>query len=336
MDDAGVAFGRTSTDSGSTRAVRWTLEGGLEDISLLEAPWYDTETGSYAEGFVVDSVRDVNSLGQRAGGATCGETRRAYVYDDITGYTLLPQPYERDDGFTAWSINDYGEVQGSAVNGSGMFIWSSTSPSTAHFVDPTRQPKGIGDTLFTTWESNGYPAVALRQFSFLFVDGVFNYDLMTTISSTQSILSTLNNKYGNFAYTISGGVTQVLWFHRPGQSPVKVSESTILTPVTHVPGWRVNDSGDFMYRWADVPYLYRRSEARSYRLYDISDSYTKGALFVDSSGTIKDSTISLNAPHPSDDDVSGMPAADPFDTLIGRTHTSAGVGRAVVLTPIPK
>ncbi|MBM4094643.1 MAG: hypothetical protein FJ276_35335 [Planctomycetes bacterium] len=320
MDEFGTAFGRTYLDSEPARAVRWTLQGGVEDISSLEAPWYDIETSDFVEGCTARTVRDVNSVGQRVGLAECMGSRKPYVYDEFTGYTLLPLV-----DYQAQAINDYGEVQGSKVNASGMFMWSPTSPNEVHLLDSTKQPFGIGDTLFNTWESPS----TIRQFSFLFVDGALNYDLVTAMKGIWS--TRYINRHGNFAYIINGENTQTLWFHRPGQSTLKVRESTKFSRL----GWRVNDSGDFVYECADVPYLYRYSEARSYRLYDISDSYTKSALFVDSSGRIN-STISLNNGFPSDDNVSAVPEADPFDTLVGTISPDGVDLKSIVLTPIPK
>jgi hypothetical protein len=142
---------------------------------------------------------------------------------------------------------------------------------------------------------------------------------------------------GYFAYVTDGGTTQTLWLYRPGQSALKVSESSRSSSpsYTSIP-WKVNNSGDFVYRFCGpspslpvVPYLYRHSELRSYRLYDISDSYTKSALFVDSSGVLKYPAFYPSVT--SDDDVSGAPSTNPFDSITGWINPDS-----VVLTPIPK
>ena len=60
-----------------------------------------------------------------------------------------------------------------------------------------------------------------------------------------------------------------------------------------VSGSRINNSNDFLYNVNGIPYLYRYSDHRSYRLYDLADSYTKNALFASSAGDVKDDSAPL-------------------------------------------
>ena len=89
---------------------------------------------------------------------------------------------------------------------------------------------------------------------------------------------------------------------------------------------RINNSNDFVYNLDNIPYLYRGSENRSYRLYDLADNYTKSVLFASSGGDVKP-TYGISLAVVSDDNVAGAPVDEPFDTL-------GGFG--TVLTPVPK
>ena len=105
---------------------------------------------------------------------------------------------------------------------------------------------------------------------------------------------------------------------------------------THYAGYRLNNSNDFVYVVDDIPYLYRSSENRSYKLYDLADSTTKILLFTDSSGKI-DSTIGMNLAIVSNDNAAGVPAGNSFDTISGTLRdASSQTDRAFIVTPAPK
>ena len=79
----------------------------------------------------------------------------------------------------------------------------------------------------------------------------------------------------------------------------------------------INDSNDFVYNLDSIPYLYRYSEHRSHRLYDLADSNTKSTLFASANGKLKNSTKGIYYAVVSDDNTAGAPVADPFDTIGG-------------------
>ena len=106
-------------------AVRWTLETGLEDISSLDASWFDLETNGEVFGWVFSGARDINEAGQIAGSARNVITwdKRACVYDPIAGFLLLPRltesPYDEAE-YSGLQMNENGEVQGLiSIPGSG-------------------------------------------------------------------------------------------------------------------------------------------------------------------------------------------------------------------------
>ncbi|MBM4093583.1 MAG: hypothetical protein FJ276_29870 [Planctomycetes bacterium] len=318
MDEFGTAMGRGRVSADlSYRAVKWTLSGGLEDVSSTAEPWYDLETNEFVEGWIARSIRDFNSQGQTVGGAYDGTSGRAYVHDDVFGYSLLPR-IDASAGHEAWVINNQSEIQGGISNNLRTFFWSPTNPNVISVMEA--MPRGMNDQTFLVWDSVDSTS---KLFSFLYVNGSLLYEPVTSISARNS---SIMDDSGYFTYLTDGGTTQTLWLYRPAQSALKVSESASLTLVRP---WKVNSSGDFVYAVADVPYLYRHSELRSYRLYDLSDSYTKSTLFVDTSGQLKYAQFFPSVT--SDDDVSNTPSSNPFDSITGWINPDS-----VVLTPIPK
>ena len=196
-------------------------------------------------------------------------------------------------------------------------------------------PEGIGTNTFMTQDGT---LEVLRLYTYSFVDGVPGYQLLDTIAVSYAGLAdgnnTLINDNGAFAYVTDSPTTQFIKLYRPGQSSLTVREST-----SHVlwAGKRINNSSDFVYGVDDVPYLYRYSENRSYRLYDLADSATKSLLFTDSSGKIN-SSIGMNLAIVSDDNAAGVPADNPFDTIGGTVGGDEGASTSVafILTPVPK
>jgi hypothetical protein len=239
-------------------------------------------------------------------------------------------------------MNESGEAQGriqpaSPGYPSKTFLWTPTNPTTMSVIDPVAgsMPKGVGTNMFMT-QQQGTLGV-LNLYAFAFVDGELMCDLLDTISDSFGgawAASTCINDNGAFGYVTDGPSIQSVQLYRPEQSSLTVHESTSFN---HYAGYRINNSNDFVYVVDDIPYLYRYSESRSYRLYDLADGATKGSLFVDSSGKIK-STIGMNLAIVSDDNAAGVPAGNPFDTIGGTVGGDGGAStsRAFILTPVPK
>ena len=76
-------------------------------------------------------------------------------------------------------------------------------------------------------------------------------------------------------------------------------------------------------------------ENRSYRLYDLADSYTKSSLFAGSNGKLKNSTKGIYYGIVSDDNAASTPVANPFDTMSGMVGYG-GTCWYFVLTRVPK
>ena len=165
------------------------------------------------------------------------------------------------------------------------------------------------------------------------------YELLDTVVDSCSGSTTFINDNGALGYGTDDGTTQSSNCICRTKAAVTVRESTNAVFEHPGAGHRINNSNDFVYNLDSIPYLFRYSENRSYRLYDLADSYTKSTLFASSNGKLKNATKGIYYAVVSDDDaMTGAPGANPFDTIGGwveRDLTTEGqVG--FVLTPVPK
>jgi len=350
INSSGTAVGRCYVSDGTGyHAIRWTVESGLEDISSLDAPWFDLESEAIVDGWIFRSAFDINEAGQIAGFGWDGVAKRAVVYDPVTGFTLLPKPpasFDQGD-YGLYAINENGEVQGRCYDLSGYsktFLWTPVNPDTIHVIEPAltttfTSEGGIGTNTFmtSTFVGSGENRV-FSLYTFAFVNGALEYEPLDTVSvypSTGSGINTLINNNGAFGYCTSGPTTKYFKLYQPSHGSLTVRESTASRDYADL-GLRINNSNDFVYNPDDVPYLYRYGENRSYRLYDLADSYTKSALFVSSAGILKNSTRGIVNAVVSDDDAA--PVANPFDTISGYVEydLTTGANEGFVLTPVAK
>jgi hypothetical protein len=322
MNDLGVAVGKSQFPDHSGAAVRWTMAAGLEDMNSLSTLWFDLETNTYVEGWKASWGRDINNSGQITGKAVNGTLARAFFYDERTGFWLLPRLGTANN--QANHINEYGEIQGYDYSGAA-FIWTPDYPNAVAPITPPAADYGIGTNTFLAAVQS--PSSS-NLYSFNFVGGSLVYSLISTLNT--GLGTSYSNDNGAFSYLTDSGKT--LWLSRIGYSPLKISSSKTYT---HDTGRRINNSCDVLYHLNTIPYLYRFSERKSYKLYDISDSYTKSTLFVDSSGRVIGGSGIQNAGI-SSDNVAQIPASDPFDTMFGDVVTGADSVATVVLTPMAK
>ena len=176
-------------------------------------------------------------------------------------------------------------------------------------------------------------------YSFAYSEGELQYELLDTIPAGYP---TYINDHGAFGYPADRTTTRSIRLYLPGQGSLTVYESASDFYMM-ASGSTINNSNDFLYNVNGIPYLYRYSNHRSYRLYDLADSYTKNALFASSAGDVKDDSSAASSSGVlfsvvSDDDAAGDPTGDPFDTIIASVKgDSSGVWyRAIVLKPVPK
>ncbi len=327
MNDDGIAVGTvqipsTPSSPAISFAVRWTLAGGLQDINSSESIWTDLENDTRVYGWTASHGRDINNRGQITGKAVKGDLARAYFFDGNSGFWLLPRLGTEDN--KANHINEYGEIQGYDDSGYA-FLWSPDYPMTVGAVPATSvlPDWGIGTDTFLEFKPS-----ALNLYSFDFVGGALVYNLISSVNAEGGSCS---NEYGAFTYTTDSGKT--LWLSRRGYAPLQVSRSKTSQ---HTMVRRISNANDVFYLLNGIPYLYRFGENRNYKLYDISDSYTKSALFVDSSGKIKGVMTSLQHLHVSDDNAAGVPASNPFDTIWATFPVGTNEVHTIVLTPVPK
>jgi hypothetical protein len=351
INSSGTAVGRSAVPGEGYHAIRWTPQNGLQDISTLVAPWLDLETNEPAYGWIFRNAFDINMAGQIAGNAWDGISTRAAIYDELRGFILLPRlqesPY-REAGYRVDSINDNGEVIG-FIQPSGYpmktFLWTPTNPGTITVVEPVagsfETPEGIGTNTFMMQDGT---LEVLRLYTYSFVGGVPGYQLLDTIPVSYGGGANGNNthlnEFGAFAYVTDDGNTQSLELFGPEATSERVCESMDFDLSAEL---QMNNSNDFVYvKYGDgvIPYLYRGSENRSYRLYDIVNSNAKSVLFADSSsGKLKptaNNTQGLTSV--SDDDVGLLPSNDPFDTIAGSIGYVGDVSsyEAIILTPVRK
>jgi len=348
MTNSGTAVGHAAFNDGmggsEDHAVYWTMLGGLEDISSLPAPWLDLETGEYVDGWIFKRAYDINEAGQIVGYASDGTSPiRGAIYHDGAGYALLPRVVDLPDRkYNAFSTNEYGEIQGSIHPAPGSstyktYLWSPDNPSVSFGVELATEPSASGEGIGTdTFMTRDHHSDALTLYAFSFVNGVLTYELLDTVpKSFQDWAKMRINDHGVFGYGVDNGTTKSVRLYLPGQNTIEVHESTA-TPF--FPNGKINNSNDFVYNLDGIPYLYRYLENRSYRLYDLTDSFTKSTLFASSTGRLKDSTQGMQFPLVSDDNVASAPLDNPFDTMAGWVHYDLNTGacEGFVLTPMPK
>ncbi len=299
-------------NSGNFQGVRWTLETGLEDISSLDASWFDLESNEFVDGWILSGARDINEAGQIAGSArdVIRWDKRACVYDPLAGFLLLPRltesPYDEAE-YSGLQMNENGEVQGlisvpmSEIPGK-IFLWTPTNPGTIHDIEcvgPAPFPNGIGSNTFSVSVWN-----LIELYEFQFSDGVLSYTLLDTVADPVYSIVNINDN-GAFGYGTDDGTIQSVKLYSPDEPTLTVRESTNASFEYPHSGFRTNNSNDFVYNLDSIPYLVRYSENRSYRLYDLADSYTKSTLFASSNGKLKNSTQGILGAVVSDDDAAG-------------------------------
>jgi hypothetical protein len=207
-------------------------------------------------------------------------------------------------------------------------LWTPTDPGTINIIEPAAEanqlPAGIGSNIFGACDERNAIHIDLYEFQ-LSGQGELSYRLLDTVADRPRSYTYINDS-GAFGYATDNGTTQSVRLYRPDQGSLTVHESPSGTYADVRTRIRINDSNDFLYTLDGIPYLYRESENRSYRLYDLADNYTKNVLFKSSAGDVNP-PYSFVSSVVSDDNVSGAPVDDPFDTI-------GGLG--FVLTPVPK
>ena len=285
-----------------------------------------------------------------AGNAGYGVSIRAVICDEAAGFTLLPRlqepPYDQAI-YSLTSCNENGEGQGQIqVSGypTKTFLWSPANPHVIHVIEPESELSkiagGIGTNTFTVQDVLPDLTIAVSLYAFQFDDrGTLSYSLLDTVNPVGYCHI---NDHGALAYVTDDGVARCYKLYLPNQGSLTVRESPSALledpKVGPIMGRRINNSNDFVYNVASVPYLYRYNENRSYRLYDLADSYTKSTLFASANGKLKNSSKGIYSAVVSDDDGSGLPVANPFDTIGGWVNydLTTGVSAGFVLTPVPK
>ena len=203
----------------------------------------------------------------------------------------------------------------------------------------TSLPNGIGSNIFSVsmWYAQ-WQMYLMELYEFQFdSEGVLSYALLDTVADPVYPIANINDN-GAFGYGTDNGTIQSVKLYLPGELSLTVRESTNALFEHPHGGYRTNNCNDFVYNLDSIPYLFRYSENRSYRLYDLADSYTKSTLFASSNGTLKDSTKGIYGAVVSDDDAAGAPGANPFDTIggwVGHDLTTEG-NEGFMLTPVPK
>jgi hypothetical protein len=315
---------------GNPAALVWTEQMGIMDLNLLCTLWVDLNTNETVTGWTASKALDVNEAGQIVGTAEDGVSQRAFLFDPVAErFLLLPTPGGLSGNFQAFNINEHGDVLIRSIidgnyNEPFQLLWTPSDPYVTHEVG-IGDPAGLNNDKFLLLQNN---VATLYSYHFL-PDGTLVQQVIGSVSATA--VSELNN-VGWFGYRENNTTYGRIKICRPGTSTVTVYN---VRGATVTAGAAISDSGDYGYVADNVPYLYRLSEGKSYKLYDLLDSTAKSILFPN--GTFA-SRIGMLRFMVNSSNVAGVPTADPFDHMCGTVNLTADPSTSnwttIVLTPV--
>jgi len=332
-----VLVGISGLGAENQGAFVWNSSTGLVDLNALSSYWLDLSTGEEVYGWFAYAARDINDAGLVVGTARNGDEDRAFLLDlnqPAAGFQLLPNPVGATGNVQAFKINENGEVLlRSIVNDDYtqpmQYLWTPADPQAVRYAG-IGFPAGLNNDKFLLFNESAYVAT-LYSYQFL-PDGTLVTNTVAAVSATQ--ISDLNDA-GWFAYRQDTTRSRYIKICRPGSSTRTVYTTTALASLEA--GVALSNSGDFVYEANGQPYVYRFSESKSYRLYDLLDVAAKSILYP---GGTFGSRIGLAMARVNSSNAAGVPAADPYDHICGMVNLtddpSMANWQAIVLTAVPK
>ncbi len=165
LNNEGEAIGWHGDADGVYRAVHLTEASGIQLLDDLYPRdpvsglpiWYDLDAGSYVYGWMTHNGKQINNAGQMVGSADQEGQRRAFLFDEAVGFTLLPtDPTAGAGEYSGFCISEGGSVLvkfllGGDYSQSQFYLWTPANPTKLHLLavgSPYGSAVGLNDNQF--------------------------------------------------------------------------------------------------------------------------------------------------------------------------------------------
>ncbi len=357
INDSGVVVGYFAGDNLSNSGwagFRWTPGVGTEILDDLSTFWYeyDPATDSYVEatGWETQWARDINESGQIVGHAIKIEeddsyTIRPFIFTEGLGFYLLPMPNVEIGTWQATMINDNGDVMGTCYDTDPntpygtfyLFFWSPLNPDVTSIL--------MYGVMFTKYSTMGENYFSLEQDGVLAIyayqvdeNGILDYELDTVLPEAVAPGIMSSNGIVPFVEgitTVKGKKEYTKYYATTYDVVTNTSKTAGEVFDQNAPLGGANQDGDFVYvsKSDGLGYLYRASENRSYKIYDLLDDAARYELYDSAAGR---SQVEFPARYTQVNTRStGVPTEAPFDCIISSWNDpNSGGDRGFILTPV--